>query len=245
MPTRPDLAAWLAYFEANAVAPDPIPWEVEETLTPEQSRCIAASVAKFQLGEYSEGHSLYAFARAFAEELGDQQLVAITRYFIKEEQKHANLLKRFMQAHGLPLMRKNWTDSIFRRLRKLAGYELSVTVLITAELIALVYYRALRACTDSRVLAAICDRILEEEDAHTRYESELLRFLRGRRSGWLRGAPELLHRFLYAGTVLVVYFDHRRALRRGGYGVGAFWAGCWEVFARTTAAEAERAGQAA
>ena len=99
---------------------------------------------------------------------------------------------------------------------------MSITVLITAELIALVYYRALQACTQSQVLIAICRRILEEEAAHTRYESELLRFVRERRTGFLRHVPEALHRILYAGTIVVVYVDHRHVLRQGGYRLFAF-----------------------
>ena len=46
------------------------------------------------------------------------------------------------------------------------GCELSITVLITAEIIALVYYGALQRCTASGVLEAICARILDEEAAH-------------------------------------------------------------------------------
>lgn len=228
---NPDLASWLAYFDSNAAASDLIPWDdAPDVLTADEQMCIESSIAKFQLGEYSEGHSLLTFATAFADELGEQSLVSITRRFIKEEQRHALTLKRFMQNHGIRTLQRNWTDTVFRRLRKYAGYEASITVLITAELIALVYYRALQACTRSQVLVAICRRILEEEAAHTRYESELLRFIRERRAGFLRHVPEALHRFLYAGTIVVVYVDHRRVLRQGGYGLAGFWSACWAVF---------------
>jgi hypothetical protein len=228
---NPDLVSWLAYFDSNATASDRIPWDdAHDVLTVDEQTCIECSIAKFQLGEYSEGHSLLKFAAAFADELGEQCLVSITRLFIKEEQKHALMLKRFMQNHGMRTLQRNWTDTVFRRLRKYAGYEVSITVLITAELIALVYYRALQACTQSQVLIAICRRILEEEAAHTRYESELLRFVRERRTGFLRHVPEALHRILYAGTIVVVYVDHRHVLRQGGYRLFAFWSACWGVF---------------
>ena len=238
---RPDLGAWLEYFAANAQAPDPVPWDKEDALTADERSCIRTSIAKFQLGEYSEGHSLMAFASVFADELGEGSLVGITRYFIKEEQRHALMLKRFMQANGIPILSRNWTDTVFRQLRKYAGYEVSITVLITAELIALVYYEALRRCTRSAVLAAICGRILEEETAHTRYESELIRFLRSRRVRWVRPLSGLLHRVLYAGTVLLVFFDHRRVLRSGGYGLAAFWSACWSVFSRCFPGPSEKA----
>jgi hypothetical protein len=137
---NPDLVSWLAYFDSNAAASDLIPWDdAHDVLTADEQTCIESSIAKFQLGEYSEGHSLLTFAAAFADELGEQRLVSITRRFIKEEQKHALMLKRFMQNHGMRTLQRNWTDTVFRRLRKYAGYEASITVLITAELIALVY----------------------------------------------------------------------------------------------------------
>src|SRR5215813_14692634 len=231
--SKPDFVSWLTYFDSNAAAPDLIPWDTHDILTSSEQMCIEGSMAKFQLGEYSEGHSLLTFAKAFADELGEEWLVSITRRFIKEEQKHALILKRFMQNHGMRTLERNWTDTVFRRLRKFAGYEASITVLITAELIALVYYRALQSCTRSQVLAAICRRILEEEAAHTRYESELLRFIRERRTGFFRYVPEALHRFLYAGTIVVVFVDHRRVLRQGGYGLTGFWSACWDVFGNT------------
>ncbi|WP_411876680.1 ferritin-like domain-containing protein [Vulcanococcus limneticus] len=228
---KPDLVAWLEYFDSNAAASDLIPWgDPHDVLSASEKACIESSIAKFQLGEYSEAHSLLGFAVAFADELGGYCLVPITRRFVKEEQKHALMLKRFMQGHALRTLQRNWTDTLFRRLRKVAGYEASITVLITAELIALVYYRALQACTQSPVLVAICKRILEEEAAHTRYESELLRYIRERRTGFLRHVPKVLHRLLYAGTVVVVFADHRRVLRRGGYGFVGFWSACWDKF---------------
>lgn len=79
------------------------------------------------------------------------------------------MLKRFMQVHAIRTLKQSWTDTVLRTLRKDAGYEASITVLITAELIALFYYRALQVCTQSPVLVAIGKRILEEEAAHTRY----------------------------------------------------------------------------
>jgi len=54
--------------------------------------------------------------------------------------------------HGLPTIQANWTDAVFRRLRKNVSYEWSITVLIVAEIIALVYYKALRESTTSVVL---------------------------------------------------------------------------------------------
>lgn len=224
------LRAWLAYFEGNSVSVPGIPWEAEDRVSADEVRLIGKSVAAFQLGEYSEGRGLLKSAKDFSAHFGDRVLYEITQLFIKEEQRHALLLKRFMLAHDIKLLRKQWTDTVFRKLRKFFGYELSVTVLITAEIIALVYYKALKNCTGSPVLKAICDKILADENAHVRFESELLLYLRGLKPGPRAQAVSFLHRFLYAGTVTVVYLGHRKVLAAGGYGPLAFWKSCWLEF---------------
>ena len=226
----PDLDKWLSYFAQNALDAENICWDSHETLTAEEYHCIKDSIAAFQLGEYSEGAGLVKFAEHYAQSHASRPLVDITRLFIKEEQKHAFLLKRFMEQQHIPVIKKNWTDTVFRRLRKNVGYELSITVLITAEIIALVYYKALRACTHSIVLSAICDKILRDESAHVKYESGLLNYLHGRKPTGRRFSARFRHQFLYGGTVLVVYYDHRRVLRRGGYNLAAFWRDCWAEF---------------
>ena len=227
---RPDFARWLDYFEANAQRSDEVPWEKREELSSAERSALGPSIAKFQLGEYSEGHSLLRGAQAEANRLSARELVPITRYFVKEEQGHALLLKRYMVANNLPVLRRSWSDSVFRALRKHVPFEVSVTVLITAELIALTYYKALQAATTSEVLPAICERILEEETAHVDYESGLLAHLR--RGGAHAFLADRAHRFLYFGTVLVVFWDHRAVLRAGGYGLPAFWRSCWSEFDR-------------
>jgi hypothetical protein len=228
----PDLQYWHRYFAVNALRPDEIPWEYDTPLANDERQCIQDSIAAFQLGEYSEGHNLLRFARAYAQRCGDDTLVQITRYFIKEEQQHALMLKRFMVAQGLEAIQRNWTDTVFRRLRRYVGYELSITVLITAEIIALVYYGALQRCTASGVLEAICARILDEEAAHVRYESAMIRYLRAGHSALRRRLTALGHRVLFAGTVLVVFGEHRKVLGRGGYALQSFWAHCWHEFER-------------
>jgi hypothetical protein len=229
---RRSLRAWLAYFEGNALGPNGIPWGIEDRVSTEEIRLIGRSVAAFQLGEYSEGRGLLKSAEDFSAHFGDRVLYKITELFIREEQQHALLLKRFMLSHGMTLLKKQWTDTVFRRLRKLFGYELSVTVLITAEIIALVYYQALKNCTGSKILKAVCDKILADERAHVRFESELLLYLRGLKSAPRGRAVGFLHRFLYAGTVAVVYLGHRKVLARGGYGPAAFWKSCWLEFSK-------------
>ena len=226
----PDLERWLAYFKRNAVDNDGINWDVDNHLTDEEHGRIARSVAAFQLGEYSEGRGLMKFAKAYADEQGDRNLIEITRLFVSEEQNHAGLLETFMSQHDIPVIKKNWTDTVFRKLRKNVGYEISITILITAEIIALTYYRALAQCTGSVLLSSVCRKILNDEKAHVQYESGLINYIRSGHSPVRRGLVIAAHRFFYFGTLLVVYFEHRQVLRPGGYDLFGFWRSCWRFF---------------
>ena len=86
---------------------------------------------------------------------------------------------------------------MFRWLRHRAGLELSIAVLVTAEIIAKVYYAALRQATTSVVLVRLCDQILYDELRHVRFQCERLAILRARRSRlgvWLAGAAAMVFR---------------------------------------------------
>ena len=220
---------WLDLFGARAYQltisrPDP-----DDRLTGAERERIADSIGTFQLGEQSEGRTLQEFAVRFARRHGIPALPAVTALFIREEQHHAAQLREFMLANGIPLKQKNWTDSVFRRIRKLAGYEAAVTILVTAEMIGFVYYRALARATASRGLKSICRQMCADESVHLRYETQLLMTLRGERGPLARYLVDAAHRALLSLSALVVYYDHRRVLRHVGYGVRTFHADCRSI----------------
>jgi hypothetical protein len=224
------LKDWHNYFVQNSTNRGDFTWDTEERLTAEERRCIGKSIAAFQLGEHSEGKGLLKAADSFAKSKNNPYLSPITKLFIAEEQNHALLLRKFMELNGIALMKHNWTDSIFRRLRKNVGFELSITVLITAEIISLVYYDALKNATKSNLLKNICGKVLADERAHVKYESELLGLIRPTNSAFRRVLLPFLHRVLLVGTVLVVYLSHRKVLNRGRYDLPNFIAACWLEF---------------
>jgi len=225
-----NLERWYEYFEWNSKSSLPI--TCDDLLTRGERERIGKSIAAFQLGEYSEGKGLLKTAEVFANKTRQSYLVRITRLFIAEEQNHALILGRFMTAHQIPLSKKNWTDDVFRALRRPVGFELSVTVLITAEIISLVYYRALKASTGSTELSRICSKILADESMHVAYESQLLNHIRKDHHALHRTAIRLLHTILFAGTTLVVYYAHRPVLKTGGFPLPEFVKACWAEYAK-------------
>ena len=143
-------------------------------------------------------------------------------YFIREEQRHARYLRDFLASEGFGTVKKSWVDTVFRKLRNLAGLEVSVGVLVTAEIIAKVYYAALGKATRSPMLGRICARILRDEEAHVRFQSERLAILRRYRSELGMMLTRLLHRALFLGACLVVWRNHDEAMRRGGLGLRGY-----------------------
>jgi hypothetical protein len=235
-----DWKYWLAEFEARAPHLVMIPAPPGSRLTGDEKVRICASIATFQLGEQSEGRTLLRFAEEFGARHGCPEVAAVTALFIREEQHHAAQLREFMTLNGLPLKQRNWTDSVFRRVRKLAGFEASVTALVTAEMIGFVYYRALTRATDNAHLRAICRQMCADEAVHLRYEAQLLRTLRGTRAPWLRALVERAHRVFLGVTARVVFREHRAVLECAGHDARGFMRDCLSLYRTVLAGDGAR-----
>lgn len=203
-----------------------MPWSDSYKLSAGERSTIADSIAQFELGENAQGRSLRAAARRYAESSGDWSYLSALDLFIKEEQRHSLYLRKFMIIQRLPLANAHWVDETFRWLRKRAGLELFVVVLVTAEIVAQSYYRALRAATNSPLLQDICREILRDEAQHLCFQGNVLRKLRRRRSDSLLKLWEWLHHGLMVGTCAVVWQSHRRVLTCGGFTLRSFTATC-------------------
>jgi len=226
-----NLRVWLNHFEYHAEQPRGMAGGSMSGLRPEERRLIARSIATFQLGEQSDGSGLQRAACRFAAAHGDELLPRITELFIREEQRHARLLREFMEEQGIPAKCRHWTDRIFRRVRRLAGFELYLHVLITAELIGNVYYRALEAATGCQRLRSLCRTLLADELAHIGYESDLILEMRAQKRPALRVLLRLTHRAFFCGAAGAVWISHRAVLRRAGYTAAGFLRACLSQYA--------------
>jgi len=226
-----DLEIWLNHFEYHAQHPRSVPAGLPDVLRAQERRLIASSIATFQLGEQSEGGTLQRAARRFAHRNQVPALARIVDLFIREEQRHAALLREFMQDHAIPLKSRDWTDGAFRRVRRLAGLELYLHVLISAELVGNVYYRALEAATGCQRLKVLCRTLVCDELAHVGFESQLLLQLRARWPAPLRFAARVAHRLFFASTVCVVWLTQRGLLRHAGHSLRTFMRACLAQYA--------------
>jgi hypothetical protein len=225
-----DLPVWLAHFRSQAAHPRQVPTTLDDTLTARERRLIGASIATFQLGESSDGAQLRAAVRRHCAAQADHPFVEIFDLFIAEEQRHARLLGEFMQDHEILEIRHAVTDRAFRRLRHLGGLESRLRLLITAEIIGIVYYRALEVVTDCRRLQILCRTLVADELVHVAFESQVLLALRTRRPGLakLLSAGE---QCLLTAASLAVWLTHRRVLKSAGYGPLLFLRDCRSQYA--------------
>jgi hypothetical protein len=159
---------------------------------------------------------------------GDVEYVRALKLFIREEQRHGRELGKVLDLAAIPRIKHSWSDAIFRWMRHRCGLALSIAILVTAEIIAKVYYIAVREATSSAPIRRLCDQILQDEIEHIFFQCERLAILRRRWPGILIRLVHIWHWFFMAGTCMVVWRKHRLLLRRGGYGFFSF---CKEVFA--------------
>lgn len=226
-----DLRIWLNHFEYHAHHPRRVPDTLEDVLSGRERALIAGSIATFQLGEHSKGRTLLCAVRRFAHRHDSPELVRIMELFIREQRRHAHLLREFMTDHRMRVRNRAPTDLAFRAIRRLSGFELYLHVLVTAELIGNVYYRALESATGCQRLKILCRTLVADELAHIGFESSLLAELRERRSPLARAAIRSAHRAFFGATCLTVWLTHRAVLRSVGYDAGTFLRVCREQFA--------------
>jgi len=209
--------AWCAYFRDNGSKSWDLPWDDAYQLTKTERRAIEKSVQQFQLGEGAEGRRLLARGHAHARVTADGLFPEALTLFIREEQRHSAQLLRFMRLQGIPAVEKHWVDSVFRWVRVLAGLELELRVLVTAEVIAVPYYRALGRATRSVLLRSISDRILQDEAEHLRFQASTFSRLEVGRSRFVRRLVWQAHRWFLAGTCCVVWIEHRSVFNSAGH----------------------------
>ncbi|MEM9542909.1 MAG: hypothetical protein AAGA60_25880 [Cyanobacteria bacterium P01_E01_bin.42] len=210
-------ADWLAYFEQNRQNLLTLPWNTPYFLTPDEKTAIAHSIQNFQLGEQSEGTNLMKATRAYVERSEDEAFLQAMKLFIGEEQRHARDLGNFMQCEGITLRKKHWSDRLFRRFRRGVNLEVALRVLLTAEIIATIYYKALQEATHSPLLQKLCQQILQDEHQHLRFQIGHLERLQQQRKPWQKQVSNCSNYLFLMLTILVVWLDHYRVFHRGGY----------------------------
>lgn len=224
---------WVVLFSSRAESREAMPWSHSRALTPAERQLVSRSMQQFQLGEGSDGSGLIRRGRASRLAALDANFIPSLELFIGEEQRHSRHLARFLQREGVPLLRQHWVDGVFRRLRKFAGLELCLRVLVMAEIVAVPYYTALGRATGSELLQCICAGILADEADHLHFQAENLNRLQSIRRA-LPAMELMFWRCFQLATLLVVWREHGDVLRAGGYNWNSFRKECARLLVAVT-----------
>lgn len=194
-----DYDGWLNLFKENDKSRLYIDENLPGTLSNEEKKLIGASIASFQRGEYSEGRTLRKSAETFSIKYNEPLYPKVINLFIREENFHSKYLARFMKREDIPIRPKNILDKIFRSIRKSRGIESEIITLVTAEIIALTYYKVLGQATSSDMLKKICKQMLHDELPHVVFQSYTISHFRQTKLLNIR------RRLLMEVTTLAVY----------------------------------------
>jgi hypothetical protein len=208
---------WLQYFDGRCGRELEAPFTAVFEDHPGR-RAVARSLARFELGESGDGERIRRLAAA----AGDPAYTRAIELFVAEEKQHARWLGILRERFGGERLESHWSDSAFVLLRHVGGLRREICVLLTAELIALTYYRVLPNAYEDPLLRATCERILLDERGHVAFHRATLGMEFAGMPAPARTAAVLAWRAFVTSTVRVVAWDHREVLALAGVSRGEF-----------------------
>lgn len=208
---------WVDYFKFNNENLFKLDFSNNTELSDEEIRLITPSIRAFQIGEGSEGKHLLKSVEKFASKTDYKEYKEIMKWFVMEENRHSQTLKKYMEIYEIKPVNKLWIDKIFRILRKTMGLECEVIVLVTAEMIALSYYTALSNATNSNLLKTICSQMLNDELRHIVLQSDTLYRISKNRNKIINQLIRNIRKILMNGTVFVVWHKYKDLFIKGDF----------------------------
>lgn len=207
---------WITHFQANALKKR-INWNQEPNISESEINNILKSLQAWQLGETSEGHQLIAAAQKYADKIAEPEFVDVIKLFIKEEQKHGNNLGLYLDRIGKPRLKKNWGDSLFRKVRHLnTSMESWTLAVIVVESAAQVFYQSLKDATGCTLLKEICTDILIDEAYHITFQTERLTQIFSGKSISSKVFSKIIYKYFFSFTSLLIWIVNRRLFKAGG-----------------------------
>lgn len=207
---------WKQHFAEN-LTHQRVDWTVEPSITDEEREKIRYSLKAWQLGETSDGKHLLKAVRKYAAKHNDPSYVDATELFIKEEQKHGSNLGRYIDSIGEERVKKDWGDTLFRKVRYLnSSMELWTIAVVIVESAAQIFYQAVHDATNCTLLKSICRDILIDEAHHIKFQNERLHLIFNRKRTYFKTLSVVFYSALFFGIIHAIWWGHRKALLAGG-----------------------------
>jgi hypothetical protein len=209
--------SWLAYFESNQRKDCPPGDALYQEVPAELRAPVVTSLGRFQLGE-SAGGRIHGEVNAHPDPLLDAAWRRSIQLYIEEEWRHARELGMVIESLGGELQRAHWTNGAFTACRRLLGLRTKMLTLAIAEVVGIVYYRALARGVGSAELAASLERIASEEGKHLDFQAAF--FERAVARSPLRAGYRVFLRvqmfLVFSAAMGVLLVDHGCVLRAVG-----------------------------
>jgi hypothetical protein len=219
---------WIDHFRENERRRIEIDWSAGIVVDAAIRGPLIRSLQRFQIGETGRGNHLRAHAAA----TGDVVYAESIRLFLAEERVHASYLRRMLDVLGAPTISAHWTDLLFVAGRRLMGLKLELLTLLSAELVALYYYRMLRERITDGLVTRVCSQILRDEAGHVAFHTAYLADEMSRRSAAMRSFFRSTMRAIHTCAMFVVAFDHRELIVALGVRPSEFLRECEEIYDR-------------
>jgi len=217
---------WRSFFERRSRRPMPAPGD--RAMYTRLPRSLGRSLAIFQLGE-SGGGTIIEQARASRLPEIDADYAEAMALFVREENRHADILEICVRHLGAELIAANWTARLFLFSRRLIGIRLKVLVLLAAEVVGICYYHMIAAHLPPLAMRDWLQELVEDEQSHLDFHCCFLRTQTN--SLWKRGLFVLVWRITMLLAAVAVLLDHRDAIRDLGISKAAIWRR-WTTYSR-------------
>ncbi|MBO9700438.1 MAG: ferritin-like domain-containing protein [Sporocytophaga sp.] len=207
---------WTQHFNINAIQ-QRVDWNLKPEISETEIASILYSLQAWQLGETSDGAHLLHASTLYANKIGDPDYIDAIKLFIKEEQKHGGNLGRYLDAIDQPRIKKDWGDSLFRKIRYYnTNMEIWTLAVITVESSAQVFYQCLKNATGCALLKQICTDILIDEAYHIDFQTERMSIIFNAKSSFSKFISRIIYPVFFFATSLVVWSAHKKLFKAGG-----------------------------
>jgi hypothetical protein len=207
---------WLSYFLQN-IQVKRIDWNQPAGISENEIGVVLKSLQAWQLGETSDGRHLMKACRKYSSSIHDSFYVKAMELFIQDEQKHGYNLGRYLDLIGRPHIKRNWGDTLFRKIRHFNSSMESWTItVIIIECAAQVFYQSLKDTTNCKLLKQICTDILLDEVPHIQFQRERLSVIFGAKAYVGRNLSYRFYKIFFLLVASVVWMAHRKLFRAGG-----------------------------
>ncbi len=234
-----DSPAWLRRFLLNASRPRPdIPAILG--LPPHLHVALLHSLQRFQLGETGEGTIVHQ-AESSRDPVFDAATQGTIALWVREEGRHAAELADVLRALGSQPLRRHYSQSLFKKARRLFGLPNKLLAIAVAEIVGIVFYRMLRDEVPCEALSELAKTLVRDEEMHLEFLGDFFARTRALSTSprWEKVRIEIGVSLILAGAVTTLAIDQRAFFRAMGVSPVELFQRCFAVRSEMLAGRAE------